>query len=93
MLRTLVVLISLALIACSKDRPAPLSSAGKLTASQDAPREPTNLRSEVLSDSSARVRWDAVAGATDYDVNYRTLEGRWTNEPHKGTRQGNRIIS
>ena len=93
MLGSLVVLpllLSL-LIACSKDKPAPVGPAGKITHSLDAPGEPTNLRCEVLSDSSARVSWDAVDGATDYDINYRTLLGPWTNEPHKGTRLYNTI--
>ena len=51
-----------------------------------APPEPTNLRFEAVTDSSCTVRWDAAAGATDYDVNYKpAVGGRWTNEPHSGT--------
>ena len=31
------------------------------------------------------VRWDAVEGATDYDLNYKpAVGGRWTNWPHRG---------
>ena len=56
------------------------------------PDEPTNLRVEAITDTSARVRWDAIEGATDYDVNYKkAVGGRWTNEPHKGTRLYNTI--
>ncbi len=65
--------------------------AGKVAASLDAPAEPTNLRFSALTDSSCRVHWDAVEGATDYDVNYKELDGKWTNEPHKGTRLYNTI--
>ena len=92
MLRLLFILMPSLLIACSKDKPAPVASAGKVVAAVDAPVEPTNLRVEAITDTSARVRWDAVEGATDYDVNYRTVVGgRWTNEPHKGTRLYNTI--
>ena len=91
MLRILAVLIPVILIACSKDRPAPVAPAGKAVASQ-APPAPTNLRFEALTDSSARVRWDASDGATDYDVNYKKAQGgRWTNEPHTGIRLYNTI--
>lgn len=80
------------LIACSKDRPAPVAPASKAVVTTDAPTEPTNLRCEALTDTSARVAWDAVEGATDYDVNYKELpNGRWTNEPHTGTRLYNTI--
>ena len=86
-----VLLLSLLLFSCSKDHPAPTASAGKSLATTEAPKAPTNLRVEALTDTSARVAWDAVEGATDYDLNYRTIEGRWTNEPHKGTRLYNTI--
>ena len=69
--------------------PAP---AGKAVAALDAPPSPTNLRFSALTDSSCRVHWDAAEGATDYDVNYkRASGGKWTNEPHKGTRLYNTI--
>ena len=87
-------LLSLALVACDRDTPTKSiasAPAGKMVATVDAPAEPTNLRVEAITDTSARVAWDAVEGATDYDVNYRTLSGRWTNEPHKGTRLYNTI--
>ena len=59
---------------------------GKAQAALEAPPAPTNLRFEAVTDSSCRVRWDAAAGATDYDVNYKpAVGGRWTNEPHRGT--------
>ena len=91
MLRILAVLIPVILIACSKDRPTPVAPAGKAVASQ-APPAPTNLRFEALTDSSARVRWDASDEATDYDVNYKKAQGgRWTNEPHTGIRLYNTI--
>lgn len=36
----------------------------------------------------AKVAWDAVEGATDYDLNYnKTLSGRWTNWPIRGARR------
>ena len=79
------------LVACSKDRPVPIAPASKIVSTIDAPQAPTNLRIEALTDTSAKVAWDAVGGATDYDLNYRTLSGRWTNEPHKGTRLWNTI--
>ena len=57
-----------------------------------APAAPTNLRFEAVTDSSCTVRWDAAAGATDYDVNYKpAVGGRWTNEPHRGTGLSNTI--
>ena len=77
--------LSVALLSCSKDRPAPVEPAGKSLASLAAPAVPTNLRFDAPTDSSCTVRWDASAGATDYDVNYKlAVGGRWTNEPHRG---------
>ncbi|MXY81099.1 MAG: hypothetical protein F4Y91_03255, partial [Gemmatimonadetes bacterium] len=71
--------------------PAP---AGKAVAALDAPPSPTNLRFSALTDSSCRVHWDAAEGATDYDVNYKKAQGgKWTNEPHKGTRLYNTIYN
>lgn len=86
-------LLALALVACDRDAPTkPIASVGKVVSQAEVPSEPTNLRVEAITDSSARVRWDAVEGATDYDVNYKTaVGGRWTNEPHKGTRLYNTI--
>ena len=80
MLRLLFILMPSLLIACSKDKPAPVAPAGKVVA---APAAPTNLRIEALTDTSARLAWDGVEGATDYDINYRRLDGRWTNWPTK----------
>ena len=80
------------LIACSKDKPAPVAPAGKAQATLAAPPAPTNLRFEAVTDSSCRVLWDAVEGATDYDVNYKSaVGGRWTNQPHRGVRLHNTI--
>ena len=74
------------------DTPASVAPAGKAVATVDAPAAPTNLRVEALTDTSAQVRWDAVAGATDYDVNYKpAVGGRWTNEPHRGVGLSNTI--
>ena len=57
-----------------------------------APAAPTNLRFDAPTDSSCTVRWAAVEGATDYDVNYKpAVGGRWTNEPHRGTGLSNTI--
>ena len=65
---------------------------GKAQAALEAPPAPTNLRFDAPTDSSCRVRWDAAAGATDYDVNYRpAVGGRWTNEPHRGIGLSNTI--
>ena len=92
--RLIFYFLTIAFVACDRDTPTkPIASApaGKMVATVDAPAEPTNLRVEAITDTSARVAWDAVEGATDYDVNYRTLSGRWTNEPHKGTRLYNTI--
>ena len=59
---------------------------GKAQATLEAPPAPLNLRVEAITDTSARVRWDAVEGATDYDVNYKKAQGgEWTNVPHRGT--------
>ena len=81
--------VSSLLVACSKDKPAPVAPAGKVVA---APAAPANLRFEAVTDSSVRVLWDAVAGATDYDINYKpAVGGRWTNEPHRGVRLYNTI--
>ena len=64
-----------------------LAPAGKAQATLAAPAAPTNLRFEAVTDSSCRVRWDAAEGATDYDVNYkRAVGGKWTNQPHRGTK-------
>ena len=91
MLRALVIL-PLTLIACSKDRPAPVAPVGKSLASLAAPPAPTNLRFDAPTDTSCTVRWDASDGATDYDVNYKpAVGGRWTNEPHRGTGLSNTI--
>ena len=52
-----------------------------------APDPPTNLRIEAITNTSARVRWDAVEGATDYDVSYRrTAGGEWKAVNHEGTK-------
>ena len=68
------------------------SPSGKALAGLAAPAAPTNLRVEAVTDSSGRVRWDAVEGATDYDVNYKPASGgRWTNEPHRGIGLSNTI--
>jgi len=65
---------------------------GKAQAALAAPPAPTNLRFEAVTDSSCTVRWDAAAGATDYDVNYKpAVGGQWTNEPHRGIRLYNTI--
>ena len=78
--------LSVALLSCSKDRPAPVAPAGKSLAALAAPPAPTNLRFDAPTDSSCTVRWNAADGATDYDVNYKpAVGGRWTNEPHRGT--------
>ena len=59
---------------------------GKAQATLEAPAAPTNLRFEAVTGSSCTVCWDAAAGATDYDVNYKpAVGGEWTNEPHRGT--------
>ncbi len=61
------------------------SPSGKAQAVLAAPPAPTNLRFDAPTDSSCTVRWDAAAGATDYDVNYKpAVGGEWTNEPHRG---------
>ena len=84
--------LSVALLSCSKDRPAPVAPAGKSLASLAAPAAPTNLRFDAPTDSSCTVRWDASDGATDYDVNYKpAVGGRWTNEPHRGIGLSNTI--
>ena len=76
---------------CSTDKTNPINPvrpAAKITALE----APQNLRVEALTDTSARVAWDAVEGATDYDINYKLAQGgKWTNEPHKGTRLYNTI--
>ena len=60
--------------------------------SSDVSPAPTNLRFDTPTDSSCTVRWDAVEGATDYDVNYKPASGgRWTNEPHRGASLYNTI--
>ncbi len=87
----LAILSCVLLIACSKDQSPPVGPASKATSTVDALQAPTNLRIEAITDTSAKVAWDAVEGATDYDLNYRTLPGRWTNEPHRGTRLWNII--
>ena len=68
------------------------SPSGKAQAAFEAPSPPTNLRFDAPTDSSCTVRWDAAAGATDYDVNYRpAVGGKWTNEPHRGIGLSNTI--
>ena len=73
-------------LSCSKDKPAPLSPAGKTVATLAKPAPPTNLRFDDPTSTSCRVRWDTSEGATDYDLNYKKVpSGRWQNEPHRGT--------
>ena len=80
-MRTLFLpLAVVCLLACSQDSPPPVGPAGKLTVLA----APTNLRIEALTDSSVRVAWDAVDGATDYDINYKPVGGQWKNWPHRG---------
>ena len=68
------------------------SPSGKAQVSLAAPAAPTNLRFDAPTDSSCTVRWDAVEGATDYDVNYKpAVGGRWTNAPHRGVGLHNTI--
>ena len=76
-----IILLSLLALSCSKDKPAPIAPASKITSTEDAPQAPTNLHAEALTDTSVMVAWDASEGATDYDINYKTLAGRWTNWP------------
>ncbi len=82
-----ILIVLLVALACSKDKPAPIAPTSKAVAVADAPDAPTNLRVETLTDTSATLAWDAVEGATDYDLNYRTLSGRWTNWPIRGARR------
>jgi len=87
------LILSVSLVACSKDKPPPFAPSSKIIASQDAPERPTNLRISQLTNSSVRVEWNAVEAASDYDINYRTAEGgRWTNWPHKGSSKTYSII-
>ena len=87
MLRCFVVLIPLSLLACSADRPAPVAPTGKVVAVAGSLSAPTNLKAEVLTDTSVWLYWDRVEGATDYDVNYKRLpSGKWKNKPHRGTK-------
>jgi len=65
--------------------------ADSVAPSAGAPAPPTNLRIDQLTATSVRVRWDASDGATDYDVNYKAVGGRWTNEPHRDTQLYNTI--
>lgn len=70
-------------LSCSSDRPlAPTSPAGKATSTVSMP---TNLRVENQTDTSVRLAWDAVAGATDYDVGYKKLGEKYNAIPHIGT--------
>ena len=89
----LFALIPFAIIACSKDTPAPIAPSSKLTAAADAPQAPTNLRVEALTDTTAKVAWDAVEGATDYDINYKKAQGgKWKNWPFRGARRSYSMI-
>ena len=38
---------------------------------------PTNLSATNITDKSATLSWDAVDGASDYTVEYKTAEGNW----------------
>ena len=50
----------------------------------EPPAKPTNLRVGSITDSSAKVAWDASAGATDYDLTYRPAEAdSWTALSHR----------
>lgn len=86
MLRYWIILIfSPMLFSCSKEISAPTGPAAKATAS---PLKPTNPRIENLTSTSVQLAWDAVEGATDYDINYKKRQGgRWTNWPHRGARR------
>ena len=88
MMRCIVLLaIVLASLSCSKDRPVPVTPAGKSLSSLAAPDPPTNLRITDLTKTSVKLRWDAVEGATDYDVSYRrTAGGEWKAVNHEDTK-------
>ena len=79
-----VIILAVSLFACSKDQPAPTAPAGKAASVQAIPSAPDNLRVEALTDTSALVAWDAAESATDYDINYKKIGGKWKNRPHKG---------
>ena len=84
MLRVFAVLSISLFLACSSDSPAPTSPAGKPSASNFP--SPTNLRAEAITSTSARLRWNPVDNATDYDINYkREINGKWKALPHTGT--------
>ncbi len=77
--------LTVLLLACTSD-PPPTGPAGKAVVTNSDLPKPTNLRIEALTATSVRFRWDPVAGATDYDINYkRAVNGRWTIIPHPGT--------
>ena len=71
-------------IACSKNQPAPVGPAGKTSTSNL--RFPANLKVEAITKTSARLRWDSVDNATDYDIAYKKIaDGKWRALPHIGT--------
>lgn len=89
MLRALAVFLAVLSVACSKEQPAPIAPASKMTTTSIP--TPTNLRVEAITAQSVRLAWDAVEGVDDYDVLYKEIEGSWQVVPHHGTETYNDI--
>ena len=89
MLRVFIALSISLFLACNSDRP-PTGPAGKASAG-DLPF-PANLRVEAITTTSARLLWDSVDGATDYDISYKkVVGGKWKVWPHNGTATSARL--
>lgn len=85
MLRALIILISLALITCSPDRPLPIGPAGKSAITVDASDTPSSLRVNAVTDASVTISWDAAEDVTGYNISYKKTDSRlWIDEPHEG---------
>lgn len=71
-------------LSCNPDKPptGPAEPAGKATANVPMPR---GLRIENLTDTSIRLRWNPVTGATDYDPAYKKVGGKYKSIAHVGT--------
>ena len=90
MLRALIPFSISLFLACSSDSPPPTSPAGKISAGSLP--FPTNLRVEAITRTSARLLWDSVGGATDYDISYKKVGGgKWKVLAHRGTATSARL--
>ena len=73
--------------------PATATIEGPSAEAPDAPSAPTLTAGETWLEATWAAPADNGAAITDYDVEYRTTGGNWTDASHAGTSTGKRIES